>query len=236
MRILLLAVAMMISTMASAAGNTDNSKAVTDKISKAFPNMKIDEIRKAPIAGLYEIRVGKDLFYSDLTGEHVLFGGQIVETASRRNLTRERMQEFSRIDWSILPLEKAIVSGDENAELKVAVFTDPDCPFCGKLEEELKHVKGIKVYTFLYPLPMHPDARGKAEAIWCSENQHETMLKVILDRANPQVEKCDTPIDDIAKLGKKLNVTGTPTLFSGDGRMSAGWKTADQLKKWLSNK
>jgi thiol:disulfide interchange protein DsbC len=236
MRILLLAVAMMISTMASAAGNANDSKAVTDKINKAFPNMKIDEIRKAPIAGLYEIRVGKDVFYSDLTGEHVLFGGQIVETASRRNLTRERMQEFNRIDWSILPLDKAIVSGDKDAELKVAVFSDPDCHFCKKLEEELKHTKGIKVYTFLYPLPMHPDARGKAEAIWCSENRHETMLKVMLDRANPQVEKCNTPLDEILELGKKLNVTGTPTLFSGDGRMSAGWKTADQLKKWLSNK
>jgi thiol:disulfide interchange protein DsbC len=222
--------------MASAAGNADDSKAVTDKINKAFPKIKIDEIRKAPIAGLYEIRVGKDVFYSDLTGEHVLFGGQIIETSTRRNLTHERMQELSRIDWNILPLEKAIVSGDENAKLKVAVFTDPDCPFCQKLEKELKQAKGIKVYTFLYPLPMHPDARGKSEAIWCSKNRHETLLKVILERANPQVEKCDTPLDDIAELGRKLNVTGTPTLFAGDGRMSAGWKTADQLRDWLSNK
>jgi thiol:disulfide interchange protein DsbC len=222
--------------MASAAGNTDDFKVVTDKISKAFPKIKIDEIRKAPIAGLYEIRVGTGVFYSDLTGKYVLFGGQIVETSSRRNLTRERMQELNRIDWNILPLEKAIVSGDENARLKVAVFTDPDCPFCRKLEKELKQVKGIKVYTFLYPLPMHPDARGKSEAIWCSKNRHETLLKVILDRANPQVAKCDTPLDDIAELGRKLNVTGTPTLFSGDGRMSSGWKTADELKKWLINK
>ncbi len=236
MRILLLVMTIMISSMASAADNTDVLKVVTDKISKAFPDIKIDEIKKAPVAGLYEIRVGKNVFYSDLTGEHVLFGGQIIETATRRNLTRERMQEFSRIDWSILPLEKAIVSGDKNAKLKVAVFTDPDCPFCQKLEQELKQVKGIKVYTFLFPLPMHPDARGKSEAIWCSKNQHETMLKVILDRTNPKVGKCDTPLDEIAALGKKLNVTGTPTLFAGDGRMSAGWKTADDLKAWLADK
>jgi thiol:disulfide interchange protein DsbC len=236
MRLLLLALTVMLSTMAFAEGDADAFKVVSDKISKAFPKIKIDEIRKAPVAGLYEIRVGKDVFYSDLTGEHVLFGGQIFTTSTRRNLTRERMQEFSRIDWSILPLDKAIVSGDENAELKVAVFTDPDCPFCQTLEKELKQVKGIKVYTFLYPLPMHPDARGKAEAIWCSDNRHEAMLKVILDRADLQVEKCDTPLDEIFELGKKLNVTGTPTLFAGDGRMSAGWKKADELKKWLENK
>jgi len=236
MRILILTLTMMLPTIALAAGSAGDFHAVTDKISKAFPNITIDDVRKSPISGLYEITVGKDVFYSDLSGEHVMFGGQIVETSTQRNLTRERMQELSRIDWNILPLEKAIVSGDKNAKLKVAVFTDPDCPFCQRLEKELKQAKGIKVYTFLYPLPMHPDARGKSEAIWCSKNRHETLLKVILDRANPQVEKCDTPLDDIAELGNRLNVTGTPTLFSGDGRMSAGWKTADQLKDWLSNK
>ena len=112
MRILLLALTIMLSTMAFAEGNADTFKVVTDKISKAFPKIKIDGIRTAPIAGLYEIRVGKDIFYSDLTGEHVLFGGQIVTTSARRNLTRERMAELSRIDWNILPLEKAIVSGE----------------------------------------------------------------------------------------------------------------------------
>jgi thiol:disulfide interchange protein DsbC len=239
---------MMLSGMAFAAGDADNLKIVADKISKAFPEIKIDAIRKAPVPGLYEISIGRNVFYSDLNGDYALVGTQILELSSHRNLTRERVQELSRaadlrrqkelsrFDWSILPLDKAIVSGDKDAKLKVAVFTDPDCPFCQKLEKELKRVKGVAVYTFLFPLPMHPAARGKAEAIWCSKNRHEALLQVILDQASLEVEKCDTPIDEIAALGKKLGVTGTPTLFSGDWRMSAGWKTAEQLEEWLAKK
>jgi thiol:disulfide interchange protein DsbC len=222
--------------MASAAGDTDAAKAVTDRISKAFPNIKIDGIRKSSISGLYEIRVGKNVFYSDLSGEYVILGGQIVETSTHRNLTRARMRELSLIDWDSLPLEKAIVSGDKNAKLKMAVFTDPECPFCDRLERELKQAQDIRVYTFLYPLSMHKDARRKSEAIWCSKDRHGTLLKVMLEGADPLVERCKTPIDDILELGRKLGITGAPTLISEDGRISAGWKTADDLRKWLSNK
>ena len=233
---IILTLLIMFSLQACLANNDTKISAITDKIRKAYPNIEISSIRQSPVPGLYEIHAGGDIIYSDQHGDHLLVGGQLIETSTHRNLTQERLLELSSIDWNILPLDKAIVSGDENAELKLAVFTDPDCPFCQKMEQELKLVKGVKVYTFLYPLPMHPEARGKAEAIWCSENRHETMLQVIVDRANPQVEKCDTPLDEIAELGNKLNVTGTPTLFSGDGRMSAGWKPAAELKKWLVNK
>jgi len=236
MRILLLALTMMLSTMASAADATGAAKAVTDKISKAFPNIKIDGIQKSSISGLYEVRVGKNVFYSDLSGEHVILGGQIIETSTQRNLTRERMRELSLVDWNSLPFEKAIVSGNKDAKLKMAVFTDPQCKFCDRLERELQQAPDIRVYTFLYPLEMHKDARRICEAIWCSEDQRATFLKVFLEGADPHAEKCDTPIDDIIELGHKLGITGTPTLISEDGRMSAGWKTADDLRKWLSNK
>ncbi len=236
MRILLLALTMLLSTMASAAGDTDAEKAVTDKISKAFPNINIDGIQKSSIPGLYELRVGKNVFYSDLSGEYVILGGQIIETSTQRNLTRERMRKLSLIDWNSLPLEKAIVSGNENAKLKMAVFTGPECTFCSRLARELELAPDIRVYRFLYPLEMYKNARRKCEAIWCSEDQHETLLKVFLEGADPQVKQCDTPIDDIIELGHKLGITGTPTIISEDGRMNVGWKTADDLRKWLSNK
>jgi thiol:disulfide interchange protein DsbC len=222
--------------MASAAGAANATKTVTDKISKAFPNIKIDGIQKSSISGLYEIRVGKNVFYSDLSGEHVILGGQIIETSTQRNLTRERMRELSLIDWNTLPLEKAIVSGPKNAKLKMAVFTDPQCTFCDRLEQELQQAPDIRVYTFLYPLEMHKDARRICEAIWCSEDRRAAFLKVFLEGGDVHAEKCETPIDDIIELGHKLGITGTPTIISEDGRMSAGWKTADDLRKWLSNK
>jgi len=228
----------MLTSSLAIAGNSDADagKDVTKKIQAAFPTITVDAVRKAPVSGLYEIQSGKGVFYSDLKGEHVIFGAQIIELATKRNLTQERMIELSRIDWNTLPLDKAIISGDKHAKLKVAVFTDPDCPFCKQLEGELKHAKGIKVYTFLLPLSsLHPGARAKAEAIWCSKNQHATMLKAILEGATLKKAKCDNPLDDIAALAKKIGINGTPTLIAGDGRVSPGVKMADDLKVWLLN-
>jgi len=237
MQRLILAILIPFLLLACAAEQKVDTAAIGDKLHKAYPDLEIDGIRESPVKGLYEVRAGRNIFYSDSTGDHLVVRGQIIEVASKRNLTRERIVELSRIDWSILPLDKAIVSGDENAELKLAVFTDPDCPYCQKLERELKNLSGVKVYTFLYPLTqLHPEAYGKSEAIWCSENRHEAFLKVIMDREYPRVEKCDTPLDEIATLAKKLGITGTPTLFAGDGRMASGAIPAEDLKTWLSEK
>ena len=237
MQRLILALLIPFLLLACAAEQKVDTAAIGDKIRQAYPDIQIDGIQESPVKGLYEVRAGRNIFYSDSSGEHLVVRGQIIEVASKRNLTRERIVELSRIDWSVLPLDKAIVSGDTNAELKLAVFTDPDCPFCQNLEKELKHLTGVKVYTFLYPLTqLHPEAYGKSEAIWCSENRHETFLKVILDREYPKVEKCDTPLDEIALLTKKLGITGTPTLFAGDGRMASGVMKAEDLKAWLAEK
>jgi len=237
MRFILVILSMTVATLAIADDSADVVKNITEKIHKSFPKIVIDGVRKSPISGVYEIQSEKSIFYSDDNGDHVIFGGQIIETASHRNLTQERIVEVTSINWDILPLEKAIVSGDKNAKLKLAVFTDPDCPYCKLLEKELKKLKGVKVYTFLFPLTsLHPKARSEAEAIWCSKNKHETMLNVILEGVTPKADKCDTPLDSIALLAKKIGIQGTPGLISGDGRVYPGGMTASDLKAWLAKK
>jgi len=237
MRLLLVVLSMAISTLALASDKVDDAKAVSENIHKYFPRVIIDGIRKSPISGLYEIQSEKSVFYSDKNGDHLIFGGQIIETATHRNLTQERIVEVTSIDWAMLPLDKAIVSGDKKAKLKLAVFTDPDCPYCKLLEQELKKVKGVKVYSFLLPLSqLHPDSRAKSEAIWCSKKQHDVLVKTILDGFKPKAEKCDTPLDDIALIAKKIGIQGTPGLISGDGRVYPGGMAATDLKAWLSKK
>ncbi len=237
MRIFLLTIAMLFSSPALATPGAEVDKSTADNIKKAVPSLAIDAVRKSPIKGLYELQVGRTIFYSDKNGKHLISGGHIFETTSHHDLTRERLEELNRIDWSILPLDKAIVSGDKNAQLKLAVFTDPDCPYCKKLEEELKNMSGVKVYTFLYPLvQLHPQARAKSEAIWCSKDQHDMMLKVMIDKFIPEKATCATPLDDIAAIAKKLNISGTPTMIAGDGRIASGGKDAAALKAWLENR
>jgi len=218
-------------------GKVEQKPDIEADIRKAIPDLTIDAINPSPIDGLYEVQVAKGIFYTDASGKHLIAGGHIFETASHRDLTRERLEALNSIDWNILPLDKAIVSGDANAPLKLAVFTDPDCPYCKKLEAELKNIQGVAVYTFLYPLTqLHPDARAKSDSIWCSKDQHQAMLDVMLDGKTLPAADCQTPLDAVAAIGQKLGINGTPTIIAGDGRMVSGGKPASELKAWLTAK
>ncbi|MDQ6951355.1 MAG: DsbC family protein [Mariprofundales bacterium] len=224
--------------MVAQAGGAESMATIKQRLQKQIVGLPpIDSVQPAPIPGLYEVVAQRHVYYSDLSGKHLIINGHIVDTTTRRDLTAARLQEINRIDWNILPLDKAIVSGDPKG-MPLAVFTDPDCPFCRKLEQELVKIKGVKVYTFLFPLTqLHKHAREHAEAIWCAKNRHQMMLDIMLHHKNPKGKhSCATPIKELNALGVKLGINGTPTLIAGDGRINAGGMPASRLKAWLVGK
>jgi len=215
--------------------NSVAEQTVRANLSRLSPDLKVDAIKPLDaIPGLYEIRSGSNIFYTDASGEH-LISGHIFSTKDHRDLTAARLEDINRVDWNKLPLKNAVVSGDPKGT-PVAIFTDPECPYCRRLEQELPKVKGLKVYTFLFPLvQIHPEARAQSEAIWCSKNQHETLQDIMvrnmsLDKIKSP--KCETPINDNLKLAASLGITGTPTLIAHDGRRHAGVMPAGQLMQW----
>jgi len=239
MRTLCLIIALTFSLPALAADNTSVDAKIAEQIRKALPMVPIVAIKASPMVGLYELQVGSNILYSDATGRYLMRGGHILDsTKNFKNLTQQRLEDINRVDWSMLPLDKAIVSGDKNAKQSIAVFTDPDCGYCQGLEKTLNKVKGVKVYTFLFPLTqIHPKAYAKSEGIWCNKDQHATLKKVLLEGFVPDAVTCKTPLDDIAAIAKKLNINGTPAIIASDGRrMNGAPRTADALMAWVANK
>jgi len=229
---------MMLSAPVLAGAPMDEGKikeTIAKNVLRLAPQLVVQDVRPLDaIPGLYEVRVGDSLFYTDATGEHMI-SGHVFATATRKDLTQARLEDLNRIDWKTLPLKNAIVSGDPKG-VPVAVFTDPDCPFCRDLEKELLKVKGVKVYTFLYPLEsIHKHARAKSEAIWCAKDQHKALLDVMLDNKQADDIKatdCTNPIAENIALGESMKINGTPTLIAGDGRKHAGSFSAEKLEKW----
>ncbi|MDT8376556.1 MAG: DsbC family protein [Mariprofundaceae bacterium] len=206
------------------------------QIRKQIPEMNIIGVYYSPVAGLYEVQSDNNIFYADRNGKHLIANGHIFDTSTKQDLTAVRIEQVMRIDWGLLPLDRAIVSGDP-AGIEMAVFTDPDCPYCRKLEKSLKDLTGVKVYTFLMPLKqLHPDAVRKSEAIWCARDQHAALTRVMLEDKAITGGGCNTPLDDIARLAASLNIHGTPTIISRDGRKRSGSMPAEQLKAWLTRK
>jgi len=236
MRPLLLVLSLFISTIAMAADDVKNGADIESIRSHAVTvlrNAKVDEVNPSPIPGLFEVRSGRNIFYSDADGSHFFIGGHMIDTVAKKDLTKARMEELNRIDWSVLPLDKAVVSGDKDGKLKLAIFTDPECPYCRSFEKELAKLKGVQVYSFLFPLSFHKKAKGWSSAIWCAKDQHKMLTDIMVNNADPEAGVCDTPIDEIIALGKKLGISGTPTMIAGDGRLTSGGKDVAALKAWL---
>lgn len=236
MRLTILLLLSLISSSAWAGDSVNIAPATAKQIRENIPSLPIDAIRPSPIRGLYELQVGGQIFYSNRSGKYLIASGHIFDVPTHTDLTAKRIEEINTIDWSSLPLNQAIVSGDADG-LPVAIFTDPECPYCTKLERQLKDAKGIKFYTFLFPLEsIHPKARGKAESIWCAENQHEALQQVMLEGKTLPKATCETPISANIALAGKLGISGTPTLIAGDGRKTSGVQSSEQLLVWLKNK
>jgi thiol:disulfide interchange protein DsbC len=210
----------------------------TDKIKSTLESRMgdatIKSVDKTPIPGLYEVNLGTQIVYSDATGNYVLLG-DLVDTRNSKNLTEARMSEINKIDFAKLPLEDAVKVVKGNGKRKIAVFSDPNCPYCKQLETTLKSIDNVTVYTFLYPV-LSPDSTAKSKSIWCSKDRGMTWESWMLDRKAPTTAgTCDTTaIDKNLKLGRSMNVTGTPTVFLADGKRLPGAMPADRLEKELS--
>ena len=197
-----------------------------------FP--KIDEVRKTAIPGLFEIRIGSEIVYSDASGEH-LVQGSIVETKSRTNLTQQRVEELTRIDFNALPLKDAIVWKNGTGARKLVVFSDPNCGYCKRLEVDLQKLKDVTVYTFLIPV-LGPDSGEKSKNIWCSKDQAKAWLGWMLEGKQPvrNMGSCDTPIDRNLALSRKHRVNGTPALVFSDNTRVPGAIGLDEIEKRLA--
>jgi thiol:disulfide interchange protein DsbC len=186
-----------------------------------FPN--IEAVNATPFAGLYELRAGADIYYADANGDFVL-QGQLIDTKARVNLTEQRLVELNTIDFNSLPYKDALQAKQGNGQRKIAVFSDPNCPYCKRFERELSQLKDTTVYTFLMPI-LGPDSVEKSRNIWCANDAtlawHDWMLK---GSSAPQAKaNCDVgALQRNVALGQRLRITGTPGIVFADGRTQSG--------------
>ncbi len=207
-------------------------KAIAEKFPEAGSNI---EVTKTTF-GWYEVYAGGRLFYTD-EDVNYFFLGNIVEAKSMSNITAQRLQKLSAIKFESLPLDFAIKTVRGNGKRKVAVFSDPDCPYCKRLEKDLANVTDVTIYTFLYPIPsLHPDAARKSKAIWCAPNRQKAWDDFMLRGVLAADKSCDTPIDEIQAVGQKYKMNGTPTLVFADGRVVPGAIPTSDMETYLNGK
>jgi Protein-disulfide isomerase len=197
-----------------------------------FPNVgKIEHIVKTPYAGLYEVVIDDQLLYTDAQGEY-LFEGNVIETKSRRDLSEERRRILFAIDFDKLPLDLAVKKVKGNGKRKLAIFTDPNCSYCKRLEKELSRVSDVTLYFFMYPI--FPGSDEIVRNVLCAKNPIKAWDDWMLSEIVPAKAFCSTQTDKVLALGKKLHVNGTPNLIFGNGMQAPGFLPAAELEKNLN--
>jgi thiol:disulfide interchange protein DsbC len=192
-------------------------------IGKRIPGLAtIDEIRKTPIAGIYEVRIGNEIAYSDATGEYMI-RGSIVRTSDRVDVTAERTEELTRVAFNDLPFSGAIVKKTGNGKRKIAIFEDPNCGYCKRLEQDIDGLADTTVYTFLIPL-LSQDSTDKSQAIWCAKDKSAAWSGWMLNGKKPEKvdANCPAPLRSNLEFAHKYAINGTPTMFFEDGSRVTG--------------
>jgi len=228
-RILPLALAALWATAANA-DEADIKKAMEAKL-----GAKVESVSKSGYLGLYEIYADGNILYTDEKMTAFIAGGQLIEGKTMKNLTEERMRKLTAIKFSELPLERAIKQVRGDGKRVLATFEDPNCGYCKRLAKDLLKLDNVTIYTFLYPI-LSEDSIRKSKQIWCSADRAKAWNDWMVEgRAPAGKEDCDTSaVVKNQEFGRRLNISGTPTMFFGDGERVPGALPLPKIEQKLS--
>lgn len=221
--------------LASAYAAADEA-AVRSLFQRDFPESTVKSVSPTPVPGIFEVVVDGRVLYASQDGRYV-FSGSLIDTKTRRNLTQAALAKINAIPFDRLPLDLAIKRVKGNGDRKIAIFEDPHCPYCRKLEQNMMGIDNLTIYTFLFPIEqIHPGATNESQAIWCAKNPakawNDAMLFGVAPKKAPS--SCETPIARIVEFGHQHGIIATPTLFFFDGRRVVGALSAKDLKTELA--
>jgi len=218
-----------------AMGARADEAAIRKNLAERLPQLgKVDEVGKTPMSGLFEVRIGNELFYTDADGNFLL-QGHLIDTKAQRNLTEERQEKLLAIDFAALPVKDAFTVVRGNGKRKIAVFEDPNCGYCKRFERDLQKIDNVTVYMFLYPI-LGPDSIDKSRNLWCSKDKGKAWLDWMVRDQAPPSATCDTAARARnLEFGKRHKITGTPTLVFADGTRVPGAINAQQVEKFLAD-
>lgn len=216
--------------MQAGAMAADADAVIKERLAKALPGVSIDALRPSGAPGFYEVEVDSQLVYVSADGKY-LFLGDMVDLNTRTNLTEAwRAQNAVKLIDAIGE-KNMIVMGPANAKRTITVFTDVDCPYCAKLHHEVPELnkQGVKVRYLLFPRAGIPsETYRRSVAVWCAADRAKA-IGIAKSGGKLDMKTCDNPVESHYRLGERLGVSGTPTIYLDDGKKLGGYVPSKQL-------
>lgn len=206
---------------------TKNVETIENHLKQHYPLLKIDNVKRTEVQGIYSASMDGQIIYVSEDAEHVMLG-PMLRLKDQKNLTKELAMKQNPVDWASLPLQDAIKTVRGTGKRQLAVFSDPNCPYCKHLEEDLKKLTDVTIYTFIFPIK--PQSVAVSKNVWCSENRAYVWQNLMEKGQQPKKKSCDHPIDRNLALGKKLGLNGTPALIFSNGWKVMGAVSANEME------
>ncbi len=221
---------------AGATASSGQEAGIRKALAARMPSLpKPDEVQRAPVPGLWELRFGTEILYTDDKGDF-LISGPVIETRTRKDLTAERLDKLTAIQFAALPLKDAIVIKQGTGARKFVVFSDPNCGFCKRYERDLMGLKDVTLYTFLYPI-LGKDSQEKSRNIWCAADPAKAWRDWMVDGRTPPVAmgRCDSSaLERNTALGQKHRIESTPTSVVEDGTRRSGALPVAEVERLIA--
>jgi thiol:disulfide interchange protein DsbC len=224
---------------AAAADEADGGKDPRVALLKRLPaGAKLEDLRPAPIPGLYEFMQGTEISYLTSDGKFFI-DGNVYDLDSRENLTETRRDKVRAAMIGAIPESQMVIFSPENPRYTITVFTDVDCGYCRKLHSEMSVLNklGVRVRYMFYPRSgPGTESWRKAEAVWCASNRNEALTRAKLGSPLDMSRSCGpTPVAREYALGQSIGVRGTPAIVTESGGFIAGYMPPQELLQQIKD-
>jgi len=196
------------------------------------PGAQVVAPERSPVSGLYLTSIDGVSGYVSSDGRYFVVG-DMLDLASRRNVTEEGRKERRREVLRQVAPGEAIVFAPAKTKYTIIVFTDADCSYCRKLHGELDQLKsrGIAVRYLAFPRsgPGTKSWRTMA-AVWCAGDRRDALTRATRgDEVSASHSCSDAVIAKHYALGQQLGIPGTPMVVLSDGTSVGGYMSPDEV-------
>ena len=199
--------------------------------------IKVEDVRPSPVAGLYEVRSGAEVGYVSADGRFYL-DGDVFDMTSKQNLT-EDVRRKGRLELlaGIKDQDAIVFAPKGTAQHTVTVFTDVDCVHCRRMHTEIAELNrlGISVRYLMFPRGgPGSDSWAKAESVWCSSRPQGALTRAKKGEKAARQALRDSGRRAIRARAASSASTARPGIFTDTGEYLPGYASAAYLAAYLA--
>lgn len=210
-----------------------NEAQIKRLIEQRLQGMRVVGVSKTKYGGLWEVRTNdNEIFYTDDKVTFIFVGSVRDGQNPQRDLTEERRQRLSAVNFDELPFNQAFKIVRGNGKRQIAYWSDPNCPYCRQVEREFNQIDDVTIHVFMYPI-LSADSMPKSRAVWCSSDRTKVWQDMMLNGVQPTAPtgNCETPLERNLEYGRKVRISSVPTMLFPNGMRIAGYRPAAELMK-----